>query len=108
MTRRTANLIAIGAKRLIMIVLLLTLALAACTLTGCSKADNSKNLPEGAVAIDLSDKKIEVDGKKATADASNAVYVANDIVYYKEGKDFTYGEGTEDEAYSKEEAEAKK
>ena len=33
-------------------------------------------------------------------------YLANDIVYYEAGKDFTYGEGTEQDAHSPEEAAA--
>ena len=59
---------------------------------------------EGAFYISLSDEKIMIDGDDATTDTGAAVYVANDIVYYEEGKDFTYGEGTEEEAHSKEEA----
>ena len=34
------------------------------------------------------------------------VYAANDIVFYLEGQDFTYGEGTEDDEHSQEEADA--
>ena len=60
---------------------------------------------EGASYISLSDEKIMIDGDDATTDTGAAVYVANDIVYYEEGKDFTYGEGTEADAHSKEEAE---
>ena len=36
-----------------------------------------------------------VGGAVAGTDPSAAVYVANDIVYYEAGKDFTYGEGSE-------------
>lgn len=60
---------------------------------------------EGAVYLQLSDEAITIDGDDATTDSKAAVYVANDIVYYEEGKDFTYGEGTEEDAHSKEEAE---
>ena len=37
---------------------------------------------------------------------TQAVYTANDIVYYEEGKDFTYGEGTKEEEHSLQEAQA--
>lgn len=60
---------------------------------------------EGASYISLSDAEITVDGDVVTTDTEATVYVANDIVYYEEGKDFTYGEGTEADAHSKEEAE---
>ncbi len=70
---------------------------------GCSKIDE---LEKNAVRIDLGDDEIYVAGKPVETDASNAVYVANDIVYYEAGKDFTYGEGTEKDAHSTEEADA--
>ena len=53
-------------------------------------------LPSDAIIIDLSDSGITCD--------SDAVYTANDIVYYESGKGFTYGEGTEADAHSAEEA----
>lgn len=56
---------------------------------------------ENAVKITLSDDGI------ATTD-NNAVQVTNDIVYYEAGHDFTYGEGEEKDAHTKEEAEAHK
>lgn len=61
---------------------------------------------ELTASITLSDDGIMVDGNVISENPENAVYAANDIVYYEEGKDFTYGEGTEDEAHSKAEAEA--
>ena len=60
---------------------------------------------EGASYITLSDEKITIDGDDATTDVQAAVYVANDIVYYEDGKDFTYGEGSKEDAHSKEEAD---
>ena len=60
---------------------------------------------DGASYIKLSDSEITIDGDNVTTNTKAAVYVANDIVYYEEGKDFTYGEGTEKDAHSKEEAE---
>ncbi|MBR2320000.1 MAG: carbohydrate-binding domain-containing protein [Clostridia bacterium] len=58
------------------------------------------------VKIQLADEGITVDGEAISADTSKAVYAANDIVYYESGKDFTYGEGTEKDAHTKEEADA--
>ncbi|MBQ5698358.1 MAG: carbohydrate-binding domain-containing protein [Lachnospiraceae bacterium] len=63
-------------------------------------------LIEGAVNIMLSDEEIIVDGEAISENAEDAVYAAKDIVYYEEGKDFKYGEGTEADAHSKEEADA--
>ena len=55
--------------------------------------------------IQLSDTEITVDGAPVSAAEDADVFIANDIVYYESGKDFTYGEGTEDEAHSKAEAD---
>lgn len=63
-------------------------------------------VPEDAVNIVLSDESITVDGKTAPTDPTDAVYVANDIIYYESGKDFTYGEGDFTDAHSPEEAAA--
>ena len=81
------------------------------TLTACSsKEDTPKETEDsalaGAVEIQLSDEKITVDGETATTDNSSTVYIANDIIYYEDGKDFTYGEGSEKDAHTKEEATA--
>ncbi len=59
---------------------------------------------DGIVDIVLSDEAINVDGMAAGKDISDKVYVANDIIYYETGKDFTYGEGTEADAHNSEEA----
>ena len=56
------------------------------------------------VEIVLSDAGITVDGEAIASKDSSAVYVANDIVYYESGKDFTYGEGTEKDAHTADEA----
>lgn len=60
---------------------------------------------EGASYIELSDEEITLDGDAVTTNTEEDVYVANDIVYYEEGKDFTYGEGSEADAHSVEEAQ---
>lgn len=61
----------------------------------------SVTVDDGVADIELSDTDISIE-----ASASDAVYVANDIVYYEDGKDFTYGEGSEQDAHSKDDAEA--
>lgn len=50
--------------------------------------------------IILSDEEIKINGDK------DAVHTANDIIYYEDGHDFTYGEGTEKDSHTKEEADA--
>lgn len=72
-------------------------------LTGCSLGTTQKI---DGVQIKLSDSKITVDGEEVTSDSTQAVYIAKDIVYYEDGKDFTYGEGSEDDAHSKADADA--
>lgn len=59
-----------------------------------------------ATEIVLSDSDITVDGVSVNTDDSSAVYTANDIVYYESGKDFTYGEGSDKDAHTAEEAAA--
>ena len=87
-----------------------TILTAALLLTACgSAAGIQKNDPitsyEG-VEINLSDEGITVDQKPVGTNEEEAVYIANDIVYYESGKDFTYGEGTEKDAHTPEEAAA--
>ena len=93
---------------------------AALILTGCGQkqeAQPEKNpVPDStalqekawpdAVYIDLSDEQISVDDTAISSDSAQAVYAAHDIVYYEEGRDFTYGEGSESDAHSAEEAAA--
>ena len=79
-------------------------------LTAC--AGGSGETPEtGAPAADetsivLSDSRVEVDGQAAPASPDAAVYVGADIVYYEDGRDETYGEGTGEDAHTAEEAAA--
>ncbi len=60
----------------------------------------------GGTEIHLSDNGITVNGETVSQDSAQAVYTAHDIVYYEAGKDFTYGEGSEADAHTKEEADA--
>ena len=61
---------------------------------------------EDAVKIVLSDEGITVDGQPISESKKEAVYAANDIVFYLAGQDFTYGEGTEADGHTQEEADA--
>lgn len=79
-------------------------------LTACGSAagspQNDADKEDNAVEINLSDEVITVDQKPVGTNEEDAVYTANDIVYYESGKDFTYGEGGEKDAHSPEEAAA--
>jgi len=70
---------------------------------GCSTA---KTPAIEGVQIKLSDNKITVDGEAVTDDKTQAVYTANDIVFYLAGQDFTYGEGTKEDEHDQSEADA--
>ena len=86
----------------------LTFSLAACGKQDLPQPQPAPETPswEGAVTIELSDDTIKVDGAEISHDETAAVHDAADIVYYEEGHDFTYGEGTEADAHSAEEAAA--
>ncbi len=80
-------------------------AVLALLLTACGKAPIEQN-PDTADAVDivLSDDGITADGTAVGNDSADGIYTSNDIVYYESGKDFTYGEGTENDAHSAQEA----
>lgn len=86
---------------------LLSLALAVPVLTGCGgqTAETTSAFPD-ATSIVLSDDGVTVDGEAAPTAETAAVYTAHDIVYYEAGRDFTYGEGTEADEHTAEEAAA--
>ena len=71
-------------------------------LSGCSFMSSKVK----GTQINLSDNKITVDGNEITSDSTQAVYAANDIVFYLAGQDFTYGEGTAEDAHEQSEAAA--
>lgn len=62
------------------------------------------------VAIVLSDDSISVDGTEISSSDEKAVYVSHDIIYYEDRDTYDsgnpYGEGSEDERHSSEEAAA--
>ena len=101
-------------KKIMSLVLCMILVLG---MTACGgKTDNTESQTKAtneelvqkynATNIELSDDKILVDGNMASTDAENAVYTENDIVFYLEGQDFTYGEGTKEDEHSQKEADA--
>lgn len=75
-----------------------------CTLlfVGCSNSDVTSN--DDFITIALLDNEILVDGNAISKNDSNVVYLANDIVYYEEGKDSSYGEGAGSDSHSVEKA----
>lgn len=81
-------------------------ALITCAITIFTACDNTNeaSVLESAVQIELSDAEILVDGMAVGTDSDTVVYVANDIVYYEAGHDFTYGEGSEADSHTEEEA----
>ncbi len=82
--------------------ILASLVVVALLFSGCSVSS-----PEiEGTQINLSDDKITVDGSEITSDSTQAVYSANDIVFYRAGLDFTYGEGTKEDEHEQSEADA--
>ncbi len=77
-------------------------------LTACTAKEESTSLAKkyNATEIVLSDEEISVNGKAISTNTDDAVYSANDIVFYLEGQDFTYGEGEEQDGHSQQEADA--
>lgn len=63
----------------------------------------------GEVEIVLSDAAVTVDGEEASTDAGSAVYLSHDVIYYEDRDAYEsgnpYGEGTDEERHSTEEAE---
>lgn len=84
-------------KKILVCLLVITLLFSGCSLV-TPKIEGTQ--------IKLSDNKITVDGKAITNDNTQAVYTANDIVFYLAGQDFTYGEGTKEDEHEQSEADA--
>ena len=91
---------------------LLCILLALGLLAGCTAAPVQTTAPSAPSATEDSTAvrfQLEKGGLTVTAPdgmAENAVTAANDIIYYEEGHDETYGEGEKGEAHSAEEAAA--
>jgi len=84
-------------SRISALVLALVLAVPGCA---GAKADG------GETGIVLSDAGVTVDGRRASTEETAAVYTGADIIYYQDGTDDSYGEGTEAEKHSAQEAAA--
>lgn len=87
---------------------LLPVILACLMLASCSNVTDGgrvlRGISDDAVYIYMSDEAITVGGEAIANAEGNAVYLSNDIVYYKDGTDFTYGEGTAADMHTAEEA----
>ena len=96
-------------KRIILVfsVVCLICGMAACDQTGASEQGKTDPVVyENVIDIVLNDNGIIVAGKPISNDSGSNVYSASDIVYYESGKDFTYGEGNENDAHTADEAAA--
>ncbi len=81
-----------------------SISLLLATVLFCTLLCSCGNYTAAPTAIVLSDNGITVNGAPVSSQKHAAVYTANDIVYYEQGHDFTYGEGSESDAHSAEEA----
>ena len=61
---------------------------------------------ENAVKIQLSNSEILVDSEQISENTEDAVYKANDIIFYLEDQGIEYGEGTSEDEHSQIEADA--
>ena len=94
--------------------------LCALTLSACGSAQDpdqeSPGVPDspavnpGEVSVSLSDTRVTVDGAEASQSAGGAVYLSHDIIYYEDRDAYDsgnpYGEGTDQERHSAQEAAA--
>jgi len=85
--------------------ILLVLSVVAFGITGCSPQNTGEGNEFTSIGITLSDDGVLVGGKPASTDSSQAVFTANDIIFYLEGQGTEYGEGEEREEHSQTEAD---
>ena len=95
-------------KRLLAIATALAMIMGLCSFTAF--ADTGDGSSDETVIV-LSDDGITVNGSAVTEDETEAVYIANDIIYYEdldyyEDTGYEYGEGTDEDKHSEEEAAA--
>lgn len=96
----------------ILCIAVLALSLAACGTTEETQttteptASPSESASSTERVISLSDDEITLDGETIAEDDAGDVTVSHDIVYYEAGMGSDYGEGTEADEHSAEEAEA--
>ena len=86
------------------------LAGAALSGAGLAWADGTEQATSDEVAITFSDSGIKVDGEDISLDEDERVYLAHDVVYYEDRDEYDsgnpYGEGTDAERHSAEDAAA--
>ena len=92
-------------SRLLILLLLSALLLTACSAIPASQAPTAPTYTNSTKIV-LHDDGITVNGAAIGTDNTSAVYTANDIVYYESGKDFTYGEGSQQDSHTLDEAAA--
>ncbi len=92
-------------KRMKQIALML-LSLACLGLVACKAEEPLPESYPDATHIVLSDDGITVEGADISSNSEDAVYAANDIVFYLEGQGFTYGEGDVTDEHSQADADA--
>ena len=73
-----------------------------CVTSACASAAGATS----EVLIQLSDNAVLVNGTTASTSTDAAVYTGGSIIYYEDGTDSTYGEGTTSEMHSAQEAAA--
>ena len=71
---------------------------------GCTQTRISYPAYENVTKIEFDEELIKVDGEACNHDMNQAVYLSNDIIYYRDSQDFRYGEGSEADAHSQDEA----
>ena len=76
--------------------------------TGLAWAGGAEQAASDEVSIAFSDSGIKVDGEDISLDEDEHVYLAHDVVYYEDRDEYDsgnpYGEGTDDERHSAEDA----
>ena len=95
-------------KRLLAVVTALAMVMGLCSFTAFAASSQESS---DEVVIVLSDDGITVDGQAVSTSEDDAVYISNDIIYYEdkdvyEDTGYTYGEGTDEDKHSEEEAAA--
>lgn len=93
-------------KRIFSLLLGGALALSCAACSGTADTPQAVSPAEGETLISLSDSGVQVNGETASTDPASAVWVGGEIIYYQDGTDETYGEGSESEMHSAEEAAA--
>ena len=78
--------------------------------SGPARAEEAAQIASDEVAIAFSDSGIKIDGEDISLDEDERVYLAHDVVYYEDRDEYDsgnpYGEGTDAERHSAEDAAA--